>query len=89
MWLKDTDKGLYDKIRTVFTLNDYIVMKLTGKVFAERTNAAESMLYDLKNNCWSDDIITKLGIKRDFSRIYRKRRAGREYRKRYCGRAGS
>lgn len=66
MWLKDTDKGLYDKIRTVFTLNDYIVMKLTGKVFAERTNAAESMLYDLKNNCWSDDIITKLGIKRDF-----------------------
>ncbi|HRT82957.1 MAG TPA: FGGY-family carbohydrate kinase, partial [Oscillospiraceae bacterium] len=66
LWLRDTDAAVYEEIATAFTLPDYFNYKLTGKIFAERTNAAESMLFDLKANGWSDQLIDLMGLKNSY-----------------------
>ncbi|HOU10159.1 MAG TPA: NAD(P)-dependent oxidoreductase [Clostridiales bacterium] len=63
-WLRDTQPDLYEKTTTVFTVEDYFNFKLTGVARAERTNAGETMLYDLASNRWSDELIEKLALKR-------------------------
>jgi len=64
LWLQETQPTLYAGIATAFTLQDYLNYKLTGKIFAERTQAGETMLYDLAANAWSDALIAKLGLNR-------------------------
>ncbi|MCL2508683.1 MAG: FGGY family carbohydrate kinase [Oscillospiraceae bacterium] len=64
LWLKETQPELYADIRYAFTLQDYLNYRFTGKIFAERSNAGETMLYDLKASAWSDAMIAKLGLER-------------------------
>ncbi len=64
-WLRDTQRDLYNNIATAFSLEDYFNFKLTGNIKAERSNAGETMLYDLAQSKWSDDLIEKLGLKRE------------------------
>jgi L-ribulose-5-phosphate 4-epimerase len=66
LWLKDTQRDLYDKIATVFTLSDYIIYRLCGKIGVERTQAGETLLFDLKNSAWSDELIEKLELNKAF-----------------------
>jgi len=62
-WLRDTQPDLFSSIAVAFSLADYLNYRLTGIIKAERTNAGETMLYDLANSKWSDDLISKLGLK--------------------------
>ncbi|MEI6580356.1 MAG: FGGY family carbohydrate kinase, partial [Eubacteriales bacterium] len=55
-WLRDTQPDLYSNIETAFTLSDYLNFKLTGIIKAERSNAGETMLYDLALKKWSDSL---------------------------------
>ena len=64
IWLKDTQPELYANIANVLSLQDYFNYKFTGKIAAERSNAGETMLYDLKANAWSGAMIAKLGLER-------------------------
>jgi L-ribulose-5-phosphate 4-epimerase len=64
-WLRDTQPDLYGNIAVAFSLEDYFNFKLTGVIKAERSNAGETMLYDLAGSKWSDDLIEKLGLKRE------------------------
>ncbi|NLP48818.1 MAG: hypothetical protein GX345_07765 [Clostridiales bacterium] len=65
-WLRDNNNELYSKIKTAFTLADYINYKLTGEIYAERTNAAESMLFDLFQNTWSQELIGLMGLESSY-----------------------
>ncbi|MCL2106832.1 MAG: FGGY family carbohydrate kinase, partial [Oscillospiraceae bacterium] len=64
LWLQETQPELYSRIKTAFTLQDYLNYRFTGKIFAERSNAGETMLYDLAASAWSDAMIAKLGLSR-------------------------
>jgi len=64
LWLQETQPELYANIQTAFSLQDYINYRFTGKIFAERSQAGETMLYDLQANAWSDAMIAKLGLNR-------------------------
>ena len=64
LWLQETQPALYADIQTAFSLQDYLNYRFTGKIFAERSNAGETMLYDLRANAWSDAMIARLGLKR-------------------------
>lgn len=64
LWLRETQPALCAKIQTAFTLQDYLNYRFTGKLFAERSQAGETMLYDLKASAWSDAMIAKLGLDR-------------------------
>ena len=43
----------------------FICWKLTGKACCDVSLACRSLLYDVKNRCWSDELIEKTGIDRD------------------------
>src|SRR5262249_52859710 len=50
------------RIATLFMLNDWITHLLTGARVAEHSNASESMLYDVTQRRWSDEILDALDI---------------------------
>jgi sugar (pentulose or hexulose) kinase len=52
------------RIATLFMLNDWITHLLTGARVAEHSNASESMLYDVTQRTWSDEILDTLEIPR-------------------------
>jgi autoinducer 2 (AI-2) kinase len=64
IWLKDTKPEIYIKTKYALSLQDYLNYRLTGKVTAERTQAGETMLIDLKAGKWSDLLIKKYGLNR-------------------------
>lgn len=43
----------------------YICWKLTGKACCDVSLACRSLLYDVKNCCWSEELLQKCGIDRD------------------------
>lgn len=61
-WLRDTQPELYADITTAFSLADYFNFLLTGTRKAERTQAGETMLYDLAVGTWSASLMQKLGL---------------------------
>jgi autoinducer 2 (AI-2) kinase len=45
-------------------INDWLTYRLSGELSAEPSNATESMLFDLKQRAWSDEILTTFDIPR-------------------------
>ena len=62
IYLKENDKILYDKIYKYITLKDYINAKLTSGIAIDHTSAGYSLLYDVRNACWSECLIKKFDI---------------------------
>lgn len=66
LWFKQEDSSSFRRISRFMMLNEWIAYKLTGKKksssLIEKTNAAESLFFDVRNLCWSDNIINALGM---------------------------
>jgi len=45
-------------------INDWLTWRLSGQLSAEPSNATESMLFDLRGRCWSDEILSTFDIPR-------------------------
>jgi autoinducer 2 (AI-2) kinase len=45
-------------------INDWLTYRLSGQLSAEPSNATESMLFDLEQRTWSDEILTSFDIPR-------------------------
>jgi len=60
----------YRKHRTppvahVLMINDWLTYRLSGELSAEPSNATESMMFDLRQRSWSDEILSTFDIPRD------------------------
>ncbi|MCP4401109.1 MAG: FGGY-family carbohydrate kinase [bacterium] len=55
-WFKKRKPEFFTNIAAFLMINDWFVFQLTGKMVSEWTNAAETMLFDVKNLCWSDEL---------------------------------
>jgi len=56
LWLKKNKPEVFLKIKKIFMINDWIVFKLTGIECSEWTNAAETLLFDIKKLTWSEEL---------------------------------
>lgn len=65
VWFKKHYPELYAKAKHIITSNGYINYKLTGKLSFDRTCASTSLLFDIHNNCWSQEILQVLDIQQD------------------------
>lgn len=45
-------------------ISDWLTYRLSGELSAEPSNATESMLFDLKGRCWSEEILSTFDIPR-------------------------
>ena len=51
-----------ETVRHILMINDWILYRLTGVVGMEPSNASESMLFDVSERRWSEEILGKLDI---------------------------
>lgn len=56
LWMMENHPDIYDKIKFVSMLNDWLAFRLTNNIFSEHTNAAETMLYNITDRSWSETL---------------------------------
>ena len=62
MWLKTNEKDNFKKISRIMFVKDYIRYRLVKEFVVDSIEAAGSMLMDVKNNCWSNELCSIAGI---------------------------
>ncbi len=61
-WFKEENPEVYEKISRIFMMNDWILYMLSGEAVGEPTNASESMLYDIKDKRWSEELLNLIEL---------------------------
>lgn len=51
-----------EPVARILMINDWISWRLCGEPTAEPSNAAESMLFDFRGRCWSEEILSQFAI---------------------------
>lgn len=62
MWVKNNEPENYAKCRHILLPKDYVRFKLTGEFATDVSDASGMQLLDIKNRCWSDEVLEKLSI---------------------------
>ncbi|HID95333.1 MAG TPA: xylulokinase [Candidatus Latescibacteria bacterium] len=71
IWLRENEPQIYSRVNTVLLPKDYIRFRLTGEIAMEVSDAAGTLLFDVRNRIWSEEILDKLDIPLSwFPRVY-------------------
>jgi xylulokinase len=71
LWLRNREPENYARLRRVLLPKDYIRLLLTGERATDASDAAGTLLLDLRARNWSDEILAALEIPRDWlPRVY-------------------
>lgn len=62
MWVKNNKPEIFKKVRRILLMEDYIVYMLTGNACIDYSLAARVMAFDIKNKCWSSEILNAAGV---------------------------
>ena len=65
MWVKKNEPQNYERCRHILLPKDYIRYKLTGEFATDVSDASGTQLFDVKNRCWSDEMLCELNIDRN------------------------
>jgi len=65
IWLREHEPEIYQQTSTMFLPKDYIRFRLTGEVATEVSDAAGTLLFDVKERMWSQPVLDLLGIDSD------------------------
>ena len=56
LWLKKHEPEVWGKIRYILFAKDYLRFRMTGTMETDTIDAAGSMFFDVKNQCWSEEL---------------------------------
>lgn len=62
LWVRKNEPYIYEKCYKILLPKDYIRYKLTNVFGSEPSDASGTNLFDIKNMCWSEEILEKLEI---------------------------
>lgn len=62
LWVKNNEPDNFAKIKKVMLPKDYIVYRLTGSYVSDYSDASGMLLMDVKNKCWSKEMLEICGI---------------------------
>lgn len=65
MWLRKHERENFDKIHKVMFVKDYVRYRLTGDFVTDYVEAMGSMLMDVPNGCWSEELCALAGIRKE------------------------
>ena len=65
LWMKENEPENFAKIAKIMLPKDYLVYKLTGIHSCDYSDASGMLLLDVKNKCWSDEMIEICSIKKE------------------------
>jgi len=64
-WVKNNEPEIYKETYKFLFAKDYIIFKLTGEIGTDYSDASMSLIFDIKNKEWSDEILQVLDIDKD------------------------
>lgn len=64
LWMRENEPELFARIRKVMLPKDYINYKLTGVHCTDVSDASGMLLFDVKNKCWSQEMLALCGIEK-------------------------
>ena len=71
LWVKKNEPEIYARCRHILLPKDYIRYELCGVFATEVSDASGMQLLDVPHRCWSDELLTRLGIDGDLlGRVY-------------------
>lgn len=62
LWVKKHEPKNFARCRHILLAKDYIRYKLSGEFVTEYSDASGMQLLDVKNRCWSEEVVSALGI---------------------------
>lgn len=62
LWVRNHEPEIYEKCAHILLPKDYVRYMLTGEFATEVSDASGMQLLDVPNRCWSDEVLSKLGI---------------------------
>jgi len=62
LWVRNNEPEIYEKCAHILLPKDYVRYMLTGEFATEVSDASGMQLLDVPNRCWSDEVLSKLGI---------------------------
>ena len=65
LWVRNNEPDNYARCKKILLPKDYIRYKLTGVFATEVSDASGMQLLDIKNRCWSEEVLQKLDINPD------------------------
>ena len=66
LWVRNHEPEIYQNIRKVLLPKDYIRLRMTGEYATEVSDASGTLLFDVKNRTWSQEMLDDLEIPRDW-----------------------
>lgn len=66
LWLKTHKPDVYRKAAKVAMLSDWIAARLGAPIAVERSNGGTTGLFDLRTRTWSQELLSKAGLKAEF-----------------------
>jgi xylulokinase len=66
LWMRDEEPANYERIATVLLPKDYVRLRLTGEHAVDRAGASGTLLFNLEERDWSDEVIESLDLPRDW-----------------------
>ncbi len=65
LWLKKNRPQAYEKLSTILLPHDYLNFHLTGKITMEFGDASGTGLMDIRNRCWSTELLKAIDSERN------------------------
>lgn len=62
VWVQDNEPKVFAKTRTVLLPKDYVRYRLTGKLGMDMSDAAGTLMLDVRKKRWSREMLAPLGI---------------------------
>ena len=65
LWMKENEPELFEQIEKIMLPKDYLAYRLSGVHCTDYSDASGMLLLDVKNKCWSEEMISICGIKKE------------------------
>jgi xylulokinase len=65
IWVRDNEPAVYEKAFKLMLPKDYVRFRLTGEIATEVSDAAGTILFDVRNRKWSQEVLDRLGVSSD------------------------
>ncbi len=62
LWLRQEEPEVFDNIRKVFLLEDWLLYKLTGRFVTEETLQSSTIYYDIHRHAWWQEMLQYIGV---------------------------
>lgn len=62
LWTRDNEPEIWEKVRTILLPKDYVRLKLSGDKATDVADASGTLLFDVKNRRWSNEMFDALDL---------------------------